>query len=302
MGSGPLEESLELADRLSRSSVWGLSLIGGEPLAVPGFLGLAALLKSRGKRVSVGTNGLLLEGFAEDLVRLGLDAVHVSVDSHLSEVHDELRNTPGLLDAIERGVGQIRRARRRLGLRRPRVLLRTTVHRRNFLALEQLFLRWEGKVDGILLQPLQDNSIHQVRDRSLLLEPDDEPRLVEVLGRLQRRYPFLRNAYFDLLPEYLFRAEALGRKLGFQCLLVPGTSLTVTPRGDAMLCFGAPDSVVGNLLEEPMAEVWRRSATRALQRRMAEEPCAVPCWETHQLYNLYLLRLLRPFRSTGGRS
>src|SRR2546430_12013763 len=53
----PHAERLEVAHRLARSTVWGVSLIGGEPLLVQELFEYARILKQGGKRVFLGTSG-----------------------------------------------------------------------------------------------------------------------------------------------------------------------------------------------------------------------------------------------------
>jgi len=287
---GP-EDRLAIAEDLGHSWAWGVSLIGGEPLLVPETLQLARVLKGHGKRVSIGTNGLLLGRFAEDLVRHRVDAVYVSVDSHRASVHDELRNTAGLFQEVSGAIRELRILRQRRRSRVPRIVVRGVISRRNYRDLDCYVRHWLPLADGILLQPVQQNGIHEVRDSGLLFEERDEEPLRRVMEKLRRRYRFFRNSYYDNLPGYIFDPERLHERLGFRCLLVTGCSLTVAPNGSVMVCFGNKDSVVGNLLTESLGDVWRSRRTRSVQRGMRQEPCSHFCWETHQLYNNHLLRL-----------
>ena len=89
-----LKDQRLLASRIADSRAWGVSLIGGEPLLVPGILDCAADLKAAGKRVSIGTNGALLKELAGDIIAAGVDTVNVSVDSHLARRHDSILTLP----------------------------------------------------------------------------------------------------------------------------------------------------------------------------------------------------------------
>ena len=53
----PHAERLEVAHRLARSTAWGVSLIGGEPLLVKQLFEYARFRKAAGKRVFLGTSG-----------------------------------------------------------------------------------------------------------------------------------------------------------------------------------------------------------------------------------------------------
>ncbi len=74
----------------------------GEPLAAPDVLDRVEALKKLGLKVSISTNGALLdEQCAEDLVRLGVDAVIVSMDGTEPQTYAEVRQGADLPTVIE---------------------------------------------------------------------------------------------------------------------------------------------------------------------------------------------------------
>jgi MoaA/NifB/PqqE/SkfB family radical SAM enzyme len=281
---------LQIADRLAESGAWGVSLIGGEPLLVPGFLDYVQRLKDAGKRVSVGTNGQLLADFADDLVALGVDTIYVSVDSHRREVHDGLRHTPGLFDAVHAGLRAVAEAGRRAGVQPPRVVARCTLSRANVGELGACVDYWHEKVDGMIVQPIQDGTVHDVRDRSLLFTSEDETLVRSELDDLMKRHSFLRNQYMGSLASYIFDRDELFRRLGYQCLVQTALSLTILPDGRAMVCYGRQDSAVGQLPGTSVRAIWTDPATRAVQERTRTDCHDCFCWEAPKLFDLYLMK------------
>ncbi|NOZ86880.1 MAG: radical SAM protein [Deltaproteobacteria bacterium] len=70
-----------------------LSILGGgEPLeAAQATLSAIRIAKDAGIQVTLGTNATLLDGsMAEEIVNLGLDELHVSLDGPDGETHDQL--------------------------------------------------------------------------------------------------------------------------------------------------------------------------------------------------------------------
>lgn len=81
----------------------------GEPLTHPNILGFVEIAKDLGLEVVVNTNGTLLGGMAEDLVRLGVDEVVVSIDAVAPEIYGKLR-VPGEVSDVIHGLRELYRA------------------------------------------------------------------------------------------------------------------------------------------------------------------------------------------------
>lgn len=80
-------------------------LTGGEPLARKNIASLISSLKKiEGvENISMTTNGILLEGYAEELFHAGLDRVNVSLDSLRPERYREITRG-GSLESVIRGI------------------------------------------------------------------------------------------------------------------------------------------------------------------------------------------------------
>ena len=94
----PPEEWLALADRLAGlPRLPELMLWGGEPLVFDGFDALASELAERGFRLSIVTNGTLIDRHAEVLRRC-FDTIHISLDGGRGD-HDRFRGQ-GVFDRV----------------------------------------------------------------------------------------------------------------------------------------------------------------------------------------------------------
>jgi MoaA/NifB/PqqE/SkfB family radical SAM enzyme len=82
-------------------------LWGGEPLLSPAFPAVADYLHQNGHRVAVVTNGSLLSDFA-DIINTRINTFYLSVDGP-AEVHDRVRNQPGLYEQVRGGLQKIDR-------------------------------------------------------------------------------------------------------------------------------------------------------------------------------------------------
>ncbi len=103
-----------------------IHLIGGEPLLYRDLIPLLAYIKEQGFNCSLTTNGLLLERYAADLVRLGLDRIHVSIDGP-PQIHDEVRGVPGAHARAIAGIRALVAARQAEGTSRPSITINTVI-------------------------------------------------------------------------------------------------------------------------------------------------------------------------------
>jgi radical SAM protein with 4Fe4S-binding SPASM domain len=91
------EEALSVIDQLAAAGVLVLAFSGGEPLLRKDWPQLVGRASERGLHVNVGTNGsTITERTADQLLRLGVKSVTVSIDSDKPALHDEFRRLPGL--------------------------------------------------------------------------------------------------------------------------------------------------------------------------------------------------------------
>lgn len=84
-------ERMEVVADLVKTGVQEIRFTGGEPLALPGIYDLIELASSEGLRVSIGSNGVLIDKkVSAKLSRLGVNRVIVSLDG-LKNEHDLIR-------------------------------------------------------------------------------------------------------------------------------------------------------------------------------------------------------------------
>jgi radical SAM protein with 4Fe4S-binding SPASM domain len=126
------DEGYALLDDLAQFGVPALLMSGGEPLYRPDFSLLAERAASLGLRVTISTNGTLIdEAKAALLKKIGVTYVGISLDGP-REVHDLFRQKAGAYDGALRGVRHCRQAGLKVGLR-------LTLTQHTYRGLESLF-------------------------------------------------------------------------------------------------------------------------------------------------------------------
>jgi MoaA/NifB/PqqE/SkfB family radical SAM enzyme len=148
---------------------------GGEPLLLAGLPTLVATAAQTGARVSVITNGRLLQSKAASLADSGCHEIVVSIDG-VGDAHDQMRGTPRLFHRLSQGVRQVCRTRMTYGVN-------TVVRSTNIATLATL-------ADFLCNQPRPPSWWHliPVRDRPALVPSQPQrDRFHATLGQVRSR-------------------------------------------------------------------------------------------------------------------
>ena len=131
-GELTVEEAKGMIQDLAQFRIPALLLSGGEPLYHPRFFELAGYAKQRGLRLTLSTNGTLIDRpTAERIRQTDFRYVGISFDG-LGKVNDQFRGKRGAFDAALAGVRHLKAVGQKVGLR-------FTLTRRNFEALPEIF-------------------------------------------------------------------------------------------------------------------------------------------------------------------
>jgi radical SAM protein with 4Fe4S-binding SPASM domain len=126
------DEAKRVIDDLAAFNVPAVLFSGGEPLTRPDLLELMEYAVTSGLRVTLSTNGTLIdEPTAQWLRELGLTYVGISLDG-IGETNDLFRGKKGAYDSAVRGMRYCRAVGQKVGLR-------LTLTRRNCMDLHDIF-------------------------------------------------------------------------------------------------------------------------------------------------------------------
>lgn len=230
----------KIARQLIDSDVFTVALGGGEPILRGDCVRIVDMLASAGVDVHLTTSGWSMDRImAERLRAAGLGTLFVSVDSATRDLHDSFRRRPGSFDRAVEAL----RAAADAGLS---TRVSTVVTRLNFEELEPIarlavglgavgveFKRFRPSGNGLLS-----------RDRWELSESELEAsrhRVEELSSSLDAEILLIDNEKEPDTPC------PCGRR-----------SICIRPNGDLTPCPYV-ERVVGNLMETPLAQVWRHS-------------------------------------------
>lgn len=114
-----------------------IQITGGEPLLYDGILDLVGYVKKKGLICMMNTNGIVLEEYAKQIVKLRIDKLAVSLDGPM-EANDRTRGMRGAYEKTMSGINELVRAKSEKGLRTPLIQLMFTITNLNYEYLESM--------------------------------------------------------------------------------------------------------------------------------------------------------------------
>lgn len=246
-------ELIDVVDQVRRMGVPNLVLSGGEPLLrqeLPELLGHAV---RSGLRVTLLTNGLLIdERCARHLAESGV-RVKISLDGATAPTHDDLRG-PGAFD------GALASLARLVAAGAHELTVHYTVHRKNLAELDAVpgLLRDLG-VRNLVIGTIKPSG-RALANEELLIDPCMAPYVQQRVAALKRAEGIEIQHLADRGWEG-FGCPAVCNKLG----------ITATGRLTTCAFFG-PEMLGESIRDFPLEELWRRHVARG-DRFVANDAC-----------------------------
>jgi radical SAM protein with 4Fe4S-binding SPASM domain len=264
-GDFPLDRFLALCREAKALGVRKMVLIGeGEPLLHPGLVEMVAAAKAAGCRVTVLTNGTLLDvRLAEEFIRAGLDEIRVSLwaatDEEYRLLHPGAR--PEMFHRAVEGVRSVAAAKRESQSPRPWIVVHRPID-------PQFFRRIAGTLD--LTRQLGGDAVSFApvkpllpQDLDRLLTADEERELVRLLPQIRRRARAAGLA--DNTAEVLRRLK-IGRAVWEkQACYIGWIDVRIRVNGDVVPCDTC-NWVMGNIHRHEIREIWNNPAYRDFRR------------------------------------
>jgi MoaA/NifB/PqqE/SkfB family radical SAM enzyme len=303
----PTERFYEALDELAGLGCRKVHFSGGEPLLRRGAPDLIAHAASLGMRVTLTTNGTLIDkGMAKRLVQSGLRGVNISIDSPLRKVHDRMR---GMAGALKKSIRTVRYFRRYAHKGKLNIRINTVVSRLNYDTLASLpELAYELDADEINLIPVDDHCGEYLSLRWCDLERYNTqvaPFLAKralnlgLISTVEQAYPFGRSP-IDI--KYSRHGEyALGWYQRYPCY-APWTHSLIDYNGLVYVCCMTREQIqpLGDLRQQSFSDIWSSEAYANI-RRVMHPPGLAPCRRCDDFLseNRYLLTLFTEENDEG---
>jgi GeoRSP system radical SAM/SPASM protein len=243
----PQSEIRDVVDLLSEKGVVFINFGGGEPLLLDGLFDVTQYAVSRGLKVTMNTNGWLLDPPAAGrIANAGFHSVGISIDSPEAKVHDRFRNKEGSFDRAIRGLDNLEKAD-----------VRSTV---SCVINQENMHNWQGMVDlcrnhgvrTLYLHNYKCSGMGQVNMGDLDLSPTEWSAFYTEALAVREGLSDLLISFDDpimaALPGYLAEGAVKGSTCG-------KLSLHIEPDGGITPCGFIPVTI-GNILKDDFDRVW----------------------------------------------
>jgi tungsten cofactor oxidoreducase radical SAM maturase len=134
----PFNSYLKILDQLKEFHNLEMVYLGGigEPFVHSQIIEIIRRTKDLGVRVEFETNGTLLNRYAEDIVRLGVDNIIVSIDAPNPKVYEDIRGTD--LNKIENNLTYLQEIKKKLNAHSPGVEIEVVAMKSNVKLLPDI--------------------------------------------------------------------------------------------------------------------------------------------------------------------
>lgn len=229
-----LADVRELSRQADEIGLAHFTITGGEPLLFPDLDELVESIDPSKFFIAMDSNGWLLSyDKAKHLKSIGIEKVHLSLDSMLVSEHDAFRRKPGSYDRVLKAIDVSLKS----GLS---VLLNTVVTKQRVHSDEFIqFLEFTKKLKVGVVMMLAKPAGEWDGNNDVILDQSD----LEHLREIEKHY----NAFTHLVPAY-------GIDVG--CIAVK-RMVSITRYGDLMPCPWIHTSL-GNFFEEPLKDILER--------------------------------------------
>ncbi len=256
-------EELDLAvlgaslHKVAKAGVFSVNFGGGEPLLRRDLLELAAIAGKAGLRVSMNSNGWLIERqTAAALREAGFSKVGISIDSHLSTVHDDFRGIAGSHSRAVAALGHLAS----VGIT---TSISTVICRINHAALDDLVaFALEQGVGQLNFHNFKCSGLGMAHRDELDLTPEEWRDFYRAALAAKAQVKGLDISLDDPIIALLGAHDAGNLVKGSVCGKL---SLNIKTNGDITPCGFIP-IIIGNIVRDDLREVWRDSPVLARMR------------------------------------
>lgn len=286
----PLEVYKKMVDDVAHLKpiiyIWG-----GEPFLYPDLMPLTSYMKEKDFILSIVTNGVKLQENAEEIVDKKWEALMLSLDGP-KEIHNEIRGSENCFDTLAKGIDKIQTIKRKKNSTLPYVMLLVTVSRDNYEKLPEIFdIAKEVGADCVVVyyawftDEKTGEKHTELFKKYLDCEPSawksyvqpvdriDTEVLKESVRKIQKtKYPFpyifIPDLKLEDIPTYYGEP---GNFMGYGNCLAPWMTVEIMPNGDITPCRDYPDYIVGNIMKDPILDIFNNERYQKFRKALKED-------------------------------
>ena len=256
----------KVIDKLSDIGVFIVTFTGGEPTLRKDLPRLLHYAQNKGMVSGLITNGRKLQdkNYVKTLEKAGLDFVQVTLESHLSEVHDLITASKGSWNDTVEGIKNAVNSQ-------IYVTTNTTLNKHNapmFLTTIDFIKELGVAAFGCnsLIYSGKANAVSQ--EFALSIE-----KLCKLLPEISEKAQRLNMKFLWYTPTQYCRLNPVELGLGIKSCTAAMVNMCVGPNGEVYPCQSYFQSL-GNILIDPWNKIWSHPLAMQLRNRgYAEQKC-----------------------------
>jgi len=271
------EEAKDAIRQMGKLKVWMLSFTGGEPLLRKDIFDLIKEAKKNKIGTNINTNASLLDNYAEAIIDSGLDTITISVESYDSKIHNEIRNFENSFELLEKGLKKLNQLREKTRSKKPYIMVRANVNKKNYKDLEKYFEYWKDLSDEVVIQPIHeggDNSIFHIQKQGIDFNEEDKKDYKNHMKKLFKKYPFLNKGYYKEFYNFFFNRKEMAKK--YRCF-AGYFILVLDPYGDVYPCAELRTKF-GNIKENSLIDIINNEKSKSFKRILKNKENKCFCW------------------------
>jgi len=263
----------EIALHKSEIYIWG-----GEPTLYPNFAEFISYLKSKKLTCTINTNGVLLEKYADEILKNKIDSLDISLIGPES-VHDKTVGVSGTFKQVIAGLDLIK-SKSLICNYKPLIKAIITINNKNIHDIEKLLEAIEKNtaIDMSIVQLgwFTTKEIGEIYEKRMANDfgiaakswsgflNQSNQKFAEEVQSLVKRIRNVKNykkpiLFFpniktkDVTAYYLDHSNNCGyTKCG-----ALNKEIDIRHNGEVVICADFPDYVIGNLNQETIQQIWR---------------------------------------------
>lgn len=269
------QDWIKIVKKLADIGVKRVYILGGEPTVLPrGFL-LSFLneVKEYGLNASLSTNGILInEELADELKKLRVEQVQVSIDGSTEEVNDYIRGK-GSYNAATKAVKVLRDK----GLEVSTSMTLTSV---NYYQADE-FIKLSESLGASVATIIVAQEFGRI-EKSLVPTREQVMEAYRKIISYEPRISVVLNGFRFYMPD-LIETGKIALRLGLEgySTCPAGKSrFVIDPRGNIYGCelLMEDEFIEGNVLKDDLKEVWEKGF-KAFRKRTVEECLRCPIYD-----------------------
>lgn len=270
---------------------------GGEPFCHPDIIPIIKLIKANNMKCIVTTHGSLIKtDTVEQLIRLKVDELHVSLWSGDSQTYVEVRpkQTEKNFFHIKDWLIHTSRLKEKRRIRYPKIYLINVLVNQNYSNIKRMVeFAEEVKADGIQFRIADLNGFGKRNMDHLKIDSEGKKNLIKELAMIKKNIKIENN-----LEEFMKAQSFESSKIKYPCYMGWIFSL-IKADGSVVPCCGS-NLVLGNINNQSFKEIWhsdnyskfRKAAINKNFNSLTNCSCLHSC--TLREYNKVIYHLLNP--------